>query len=154
MQPAREEKRHTISAWLRRLGFKPTPWRVLPAAALAVYGICMGLVFNAGFDHPYDKVQHILFFGLLTLAIHALFSCRLRVSAITVLILGLIGEGIQGVLPNHHASMLDAGANTIGIAIVAVTIALVRSEVKAAASGNTIADLPESQALSSSLSDR
>nr|WP_246270504.1 antibiotic resistance protein VanZ [Hongsoonwoonella zoysiae] len=139
---------------MQQLGFRPTPWRLAPAVLLAVYGICMGLVFNAGFDHPYDKVQHILFFGLLTLAIHALFSCRLRVSAITVLILGLTGEAIQGVLPNHHASLLDAGANTIGIAVVAVTIALVRSEVKAAATGSTIADMPESQALSSSLSDR
>lgn len=154
MQLSLPEFPEAIFLRLEKLGFRPTPWRVAPAVLLAVYGICMGLVFNAGFDHPYDKVQHILFFGLLTLAIHALFSCRLRVSAITVLILGLIGEGIQGVLPHHHASMLDAGANTIGVAAVAVTIALVRSELKAAAIRSTIAEMPESQALSSSLSDR
>lgn len=151
-RPART--REVLVARLKRLGFRPTPWRIAPAALLTVYGLCMGLVFNAGLDHPYDKVQHILFFGLLTLAIHALFSCRLRVSAITVLALGLIGEGIQGALPNHHASMLDAGANTIGVAAVAVTIALFRSEVKAATTGNCLAELPKGQALSSSLSER
>ena len=66
--------------------------RVLPLVVLLAYGTLAGLVFNTGISHPWDKVQHLVFFGLLTLAIHAFFCCRLRISAGAAMAMGMLGE--------------------------------------------------------------
>lgn len=109
-----------------------SPARVVPLGVLVVYGVVAGLVFNTGIDHPWDKVQHLVFFGLLTLAIHAFFCCKLRVSAAAALSLGMAGEVVQSVLPNREASLADVGANTIGVALVVAAILLLRAETRAA----------------------
>lgn len=106
--------------------------RVLPMAVLIGYGVLVGLVFNTGLQHPWDKVQHLVFFALLTLAIHAFFCCRLRLSAGAAMALGILGEGIQALTPHHHASLLDVAANTVGVALVVGTVVLIRSETRAA----------------------
>lgn len=106
--------------------------RVLPLAALVSFGVLMGLVFNTGVGHPYDKVIHIGFYALLTLSIHALFCCRLRISAVVAFTLGLGGEVMQGFLPHHEMSLSDTFANGIGVALVVALIALIRSESRQA----------------------
>ena len=106
--------------------------RVLPLAALLTFGVCVGLVFNTGVGHPYDKVIHISFFALLTLSIHTLFCCRLRISAVVSFAMGISGEFVQGLIPHHEMSLPDVFANAIGIALVVAAIALTRSEVRQA----------------------
>ena len=106
--------------------------RVLPLVALMTFGILVGLVFNTGVGHPYDKIIHIGFFALLTLSIHALFCCRLRISAIVAFSMGLAGEIMQGFIPHHEMSLQDAFANGIGVALIVALIALIRSEAKQA----------------------
>ncbi|MBO6855294.1 antibiotic resistance protein VanZ [Roseibium aggregatum] len=106
--------------------------RVLPLFALMTFGVLAGLVFNTGVGHPYDKVIHIGFFALLTLSIHALFCCRLRISAVVAFGMGLAGEVVQGFIPHHEMSLQDAFANGIGVALVVALIALKRSEVRQA----------------------
>lgn len=106
--------------------------RILPLIALMTFGVLAGLVFNTGVGHPYDKVIHIGFFALLTLSIHALFCCRLRISAVAAFGMGLSGEYVQGFLPNHEMSLPDAVANGIGVALIVALIALVRSEARQA----------------------
>lgn len=104
--------------------------RVLPLLALLTFGVLAGLVFNTGVGHPYDKIIHVGFYALLTLSIHALFCCRLRISAIAAFSLGVFGELVQGYLPNHESSLADAFANGVGIAMVMTAIALIRSETQ------------------------
>ncbi len=106
--------------------------RVLPLAVLVTFGVLVGLVFNHGLGHPHDKIIHIVFYALLTLSIHALFCCRLRISAVVAFVLGIIGELVQGVLPHHSMSLGDAIANGIGVALIVAMIALMRSETKQA----------------------
>lgn len=106
--------------------------RVLPLLALIVCGVLAGLVFDTGIAHPYDKVVHIGFFVLLTLALHPLFCCRLRLTAIVAFSMGLAAEIIQGFLPHHDTSLADAFANGLGVAVVVTMIALLRSEEKQA----------------------
>lgn len=106
--------------------------RILPLVSLLTFGVLVGLVFNTGLDHPYDKLVHVGFYALLTLSIHTLFCCRLRISALVSFALGLGGEAVQGFLPHHHASLNDALANAIGIALVVAAIALKRSEMRQA----------------------
>lgn len=103
--------------------------RVVPLAALMTFGVLVGLVFETGVGHPYDKVIHIGFFALLTLSIHALFCCRLRISAVVAFGMGIAGELVQGFLPHHAMSLPDLVANGIGVALVVALIALIRSEV-------------------------
>lgn len=103
--------------------------RLVPLIALVTFGILVGLVFKTGVGHPYDKVIHIGFFALLTLSIHALFCCRLRISAMVAFAMGLAGELAQGFLPHHEMSMQDTVANGIGVALIVALIALLRSEV-------------------------
>ncbi|WP_153771617.1 antibiotic resistance protein VanZ [Labrenzia sp. CE80] len=104
--------------------------RLLPLASLIVFGVLVGLVFNTGVGHPYDKVIHVGFYALLTLSIHTLFCCRLRISAVVAFVMGLVGEGVQAFVPHHQASLSDAVANGIGVAMVVAAIALIRSEEK------------------------
>jgi PTS system glucitol/sorbitol-specific IIB component len=104
--------------------------RVLPLLALLTFGVLAGLVFNTGVGHPYDKIIHVAFYALLTLSIHALFCCRLRISAVAAFSMGLAGEVVQGFLPNHESSLADAFANGVGIAMVVTAIALIRSETR------------------------
>jgi hypothetical protein len=106
--------------------------RILPLAALMTFGVLAGLIFNTGIGHPFDKVIHICFFALLTLSIHALFCCRLRISAVVAFGMGLVGEFVQGFLPNHEMSLQDAVANGIGVALIVALIALTRSETRQA----------------------
>ncbi|WP_305986636.1 antibiotic resistance protein VanZ [Roseibium sp. MMSF_3544] len=106
--------------------------RVIPFISLITFGILVGLVFNTGVGHPYDKVIHIGFFALLTLSIHALFCCRLRFSAVIAFGMGLAGEIAQGFLPHHEMSVPDTVANGIGVALIVALIALLRSEVSQA----------------------
>jgi len=115
-----------------------SPSRVIPLLALLAFGLLAGLVFNTGVGHPHDKIIHVIFFALLTLTIHGLLSCRLRLSAIAAFTLGLGGEAVQGLLPHHETSLQDAFANAVGIALVVVAIALKRSEVKQALKDQTI----------------
>jgi len=119
--------------------------RVLPMAVLIGYGVLVGLVFNTGLAHPWDKVQHLIFFALLTLAIHAFFCCRLRLSAGAAMALGILGEGIQALTPHHHASLLDVAANTVGVALVVGAVVLIRSETRAALADPTDAGVPQDQ---------
>ncbi|MEM5583339.1 MULTISPECIES: antibiotic resistance protein VanZ [unclassified Roseibium] len=106
--------------------------RVLPLICLMTFGVLVGLVFNTGVGHPYDKVIHIGFFALLTLSIHALFCCRLRISAVVAFGMGLGGEVLQGFLPHHEMSLSDAVANGIGVSMIVALIALIRSETRQA----------------------
>ncbi len=106
--------------------------RILPLAVLIVFGVMIGLVFETGVSHPYDKILHIGFFALLTLSIHALFCCRLRISALVAMGMGIAGEFVQGLLPHHQMSVPDIIANAIGVALVVALIALIRSETKQA----------------------
>ena len=106
--------------------------RVLPLLALLTFGVLAGLVYNTGVGHPFDKIIHVAFYALLTLSIHALFCCRLRISAIAAFSMGLAGEVVQGFLPNHEASLADAFANGVGVAMVVTAIALIRSETRQA----------------------
>lgn len=106
--------------------------RVLPLVSLMTFGVLVGLVFNTGVGHPYDKVIHIGFFALLTLSIHALFCCRLRISAVVAFGMGLAGEVVQGFIPHHEMSLQDAVANGIGVALIVALIALIRSETRQA----------------------
>lgn len=112
--------------------------RLLPLVILISFGVLVGLVFNTGVGHPYDKVIHIGFFALLTLSIHALFCCRLRISAVVAFAMGLAGEVVQGFLPHHEMSLPDAFANGIGVTLVVALIALIRSEARQA-----VNDTPE-----------
>lgn len=112
--------------------------RLLPLVILISFGVLVGLVFNTGVGHPYDKVIHIGFFALLTLSIHALFCCRLRISAVVAFAMGLAGEVVQGFLPHHEMSLPDAFANGIGVTLVVALIALIRSEARQA-----VKDTPE-----------
>jgi hypothetical protein len=77
-------------------------------------------------------VIHIGFFALLTLSSHALFCCRLRISAVVAFGMGIAGEVAQGFLPHHEMSIPDTVANGIGVALVVALIALLRSEVRQA----------------------
>jgi len=104
--------------------------RILPLLALLTFGVLAGLVFNTGVGHPYDKIIHVGFYALLTLSIHALFCCRLRISAVAAFSMGVAGELVQGYLPNHESSLADAFANGVGIAMVVTAIALIRSETQ------------------------
>lgn len=106
--------------------------RVLPLVALLTFGLLAGFVFNTGVGHPHDKMIHVGFYALLTLSIHSLFCCRLRISAMVSFTLGLGGELIQGFLPHHASSLADAFANGIGVAMVVAAIALFRSEQRQA----------------------
>ena len=106
--------------------------RVLPLIALLTFGVLVGLVFNTGVGHPYDKVIHIGFYALLTLSIHALFCCRLRISAVVAFAMGIAGEIAQGFIPHHEMSLADAFANGVGVALIVALIALVRSESREA----------------------
>ena len=106
--------------------------RVLPLAVLVVFGVMVGLVFETGVSHPYDKILHIGFFALLTLSIHALFCCRLRISALVAMGMGIAGEIVQGMLPHHQMSVPDIIANAIGVSLVVALIALIRSETRQA----------------------
>lgn len=106
--------------------------RIAPLVCLLIFGVLVGLVFKTGVGHPYDKIIHVAFYALLTLSIHTLFCCRLRISAIVAFALGVIGEGIQAFVPHHEASLADAVANGIGVAMIVVAIALIRSEQKQA----------------------
>lgn len=125
---AAEALRQTVERHYLDLSFS----RVAPLALLLAYGIAVGLVFNTGIDHPWDKLQHLVFFGLLTLAIHAFFCCRLRISAGVASLAGIGGEAVQALTPHHHASLGDVAANTIGVALVVAAIVLIRSETRAA----------------------
>lgn len=106
--------------------------RLIPLTVLLTFGVLVGLVFNTGVGHPYDKLIHVAFYALLTLSIHALFCCRLRISAIVAFGMGIAGELVQGFLPHHEASLADTFANGVGVAIIVTGIALMRSEVKQA----------------------
>ncbi|NVK33558.1 MAG: antibiotic resistance protein VanZ [Rhodobacteraceae bacterium] len=106
--------------------------RVLPLVLLMIFGVLIGLVFQTGVGHPYDKIIHVAFYALLTLSIHTFFCCRLRISAVAAFTLGIFGEAIQAFLPHHHASMADAVANAIGVSLVIAAIALLRSEKRQA----------------------
>jgi glucitol/sorbitol PTS system EIIB component len=106
--------------------------RVLPLMVLITFGVLVGLVFNTGVGHPYDKVIHIGFFAMLTLSIHALFCCRLRISAVVAFGMGIGGEVMQGFLPHHEMSLPDTVANGVGVALIVALIALIRSESKQA----------------------
>jgi small basic protein len=106
--------------------------RILPLTGLIIFGVMIGLVFETGLSHPYDKVLHIGFFALLTLSIHALFCCRLRISALVATGMGIAGEIVQGMLPHHQMSVPDVVANAIGVALVVALVALIRSETKQA----------------------
>lgn len=106
--------------------------RILPLTVLLIFGVLVGLVFRTGVDHPYDKVIHIGFYALLTLSIHALFCCRLRISAVVAFGMGIAGEIAQGLVPHHEMSLPDIFANGIGVALVVALIALVRSESREA----------------------
>lgn len=106
--------------------------RLIPLAMLLTVGVLLGLVFTTGVGHPYDKIVHIGFYALLTLSIHALFNCRLRISAVLAFGMGVGGEIAQAFVPYHEASLADACANGIGVALVIVAIALYRSEGKQA----------------------
>lgn len=106
--------------------------RVLPLGLLMVFGVLVGLVFQTGMGHPMDKIVHVTFYALLTLSIHTFFCCRLRISAVAAFALGILGEAIQAFLPHHEASISDAVANGIGVALIVAAIALLRSEKKQA----------------------
>ncbi|MEP3045332.1 MAG: antibiotic resistance protein VanZ [Roseibium sp.] len=106
--------------------------RILPLTVLVIFGVMVGLVFRTGVGHPYDKIIHIGFYALLTLSIHALFCCRLRISAVVAFGLGIGGELVQGLVPHHEMSVPDIFANGIGVALVVALIALVRSESREA----------------------
>lgn len=112
--------------------------RVIPLFLLLTFGVLVGLVFNTGVGHPYDKIIHVGFFALLTLSIHALFCCRLRISAVAAFMMGLAGEAVQGLIPHHEASLADAFANGIGVALIVTAIALLRSEKKQAMTSEPI----------------
>ncbi|MFN4166790.1 MAG: VanZ family protein [Pannonibacter phragmitetus] len=102
--------------------------RVLPLAALCIFGLLTGVIFNHGLQHPFDKMLHLGFYGLLTLSIHAFFCCRLRISAVVAVALGFAGEAVQMFIPGREASLMDGFANGIGVAIVVAAIALWRME--------------------------
>jgi len=121
-----------ISHYVERHYLDVSLSRVIPLAALLTFGVLAGLVFNTGVGHPYDKIIHVAFYALLTLSIHALFCCRLRISAVTAFVMGLAGEAVQSFTPHHEASLADTVANGIGVALVVTAIALIRSEQKQA----------------------
>ena len=102
--------------------------RVLPLAALCIFGLLTGVIFNHGLQHPFDKMLHLGFYGLLTLSIHAFFCCRLRISAVVAVALGFAGEAVQMLIPGREASLMDGFANGIGVVIVVAAIALWRME--------------------------
>lgn len=109
--------------------------RVWPLCVLVAYGIVAGFIYNPGMDHPFDKLQHLVFFGLLTLSIHAFFCCRLRISAGIAAGLGLTAELVQALVPNREFSLGDIAANMLGVTLVVAAIMLLRLEVRAALSG-------------------
>lgn len=104
--------------------------RVLPLAALCIFGLLTGVIFNHGLQHPFDKMLHLGFYGLLTLSIHAFFCCRLRISAVVAVALGFAGEAVQMLIPGREASLMDGVANGIGVVIVVAAIALWRMETR------------------------
>lgn len=119
---------HVIAYYVDRDYMDISLSRVLPLAALCLFGLLTGVIFNHGLQHPYDKMLHVGFFGLLTLSIHAFFCCRLRISAISSLALGFAGEWVQMFIPGRDASLLDAVANGTGVVLVVAAIALWRME--------------------------
>lgn len=111
--------------------------RVWPLCVLVAYGIVAGFIYNPGMDHPWDKLQHLVFFGLLTLSIHAFFCCRLRISAGIAAGLGLTAELVQALVPNREFSLGDIAANMLGVTLVVAAILLLRLEVRAALAGGS-----------------
>lgn len=110
----------------------PVLKRLAPLTGLLAYGLIFGLVSSTGLDHPYDKMQHLVFFGLLTLALSSTFRLALPAAAALAIGLGLFGEALQALLPHHQASLLDATANSVGALSVAAAMALFRSEASLA----------------------
>lgn len=124
-----------VRSLARRHYLDLSPARVWPLALLVAYGIFAGFISNPGIDHPFDKLQHLVFFGLLTLAVHAVFCCRLRISAVVATCLGLAGELVQSLFPHREFSLGDIAANLIGVALIVAAIALLRSQRRAALAG-------------------
>jgi hypothetical protein len=119
---------HVVAYYVDRDYLDISLSRVLPLAALCIFGLLTGVIFNHGLQHPFDKMLHLGFYGLLTLSIHAFFCCRLRISAIVAVALGFAGEGVQMFIPGREASFTDGAANGIGVLIVVAAIALWRME--------------------------
>jgi len=124
-----------VRSLARRHYLDLSPARLWPLALLVAYGIFAGFISNPGIDHPFDKLQHLVFFGLLTLAVHAVFCCRLRISAAVAAGLGLAGELVQSLFPHREFSLGDIAANLIGVALIVAAIALLRSQRRAALAG-------------------
>ena len=121
---------HIIAYYVDRDYIDISLSRIMPLAALCLFGLLTGVIFNHGLQHPYDKALHLGFYGLLTLSIHAFFCCRLRISAVAAVALGFAGEGVQMFIPGREASLMDGVANGIGVVIVVAAIALWRMETR------------------------
>ena len=151
-----------VRSLARRHYLDLSPARVWPLALLVAYGIFAGFISNPGIDHPFDKLQHLIFFGLLTLAVHAVFCCRLRISAAVATGLGLAGELVQSLFPHREFSLGDIAANLIGVALIVAAIALLRSQRRAALAGGRApapepaetAEAPQAQSTVSSSASR
>lgn len=145
-----------VRSLARRHYLDLSPVRAGPLALLVAYGIVAGFIHNPGIDHPFDKLQHLVFFGLLTLSIHAFFCCRLRISAGIAATLGLTAELVQALVPSREFSLDDIAANMLGVTLVVAAIMLLRLEVRAALAGRSLVpegddatDAPPAQSLSS-----
>lgn len=121
---------HIIAYYVDRDYIDISLSRIMPLAALCLFGLLTGVIFNHGLQHPYDKALHLGFYGLLTLSIHAFFCCRLRISAVAAVALGFAGEGVQMFIPGREASLMDGVANGIGVVIIVAAIALWRMETR------------------------
>lgn len=102
--------------------------RAVPRASIAstvfllASGLALGLVFSTGLAHPFDKLFHGVFFALLTVSVSGFFGGRMLPAAALAALMGCGGEGVQALLPHHEASLLDAGANMIGILAAACAV--------------------------------
>lgn len=64
-----------------------------------------------------DKVEHLIAYGLLTATAIIGFPRHWRVFALLTWCLGVGLEGLQSLVPGRSPSILDAVANTLGVAL-------------------------------------
>ncbi|MTI18456.1 hypothetical protein E1162_14525 [Rhodobacteraceae bacterium RKSG542] len=108
-------------------------WKNLFAlVACGLFGLCFGLVFKLGLDHPYDKMVHIAYFVTVTIVFTRILKGRYVFASLAAICLGIAGEVAQSHTGVRFGSLGDLLANTFGIVAAAALYALVKSETRIA----------------------
>ncbi|MEM8797819.1 MAG: VanZ family protein [Pseudomonadota bacterium] len=80
-------------------------------------GLVLGFSLRHGFDEPFDKLVHIVFFtGFMFLTVASMRGMFV-LPAFAVLALAIAAEGLQSYVPHRDASLGDLVANLAGVLI-------------------------------------